>query len=224
MEKIYICPHCGVMSGMEIYIYIFKKNNMDFVLNGGYCECFDTKIDLDKIIKEHETLSIVTCKSCKKFHIKLNDKIIYPQTSSLPVPNHDMPSEIISLYNEARNIFESSPRASAALLRLALQKLCIELGEKGENLNKDIGALVEKKQIPETIQKAFDSIRIIGNNAVHPGNINLEENKDSVAALFSILNFIVEKTISESKKINEIYNLLPLESLKAIEKRDKRDS
>ena len=78
-----------------------------------------------------------------------------------------------------------------------------------------------KQGLPPKIQEAFDSIRVIGNNGVHPGEINLDENKDLAAALFPLMNLIVEKMISDPKKIDEIYKCLPPRALEAIGKRDK---
>ena len=51
--------------------------------------------------------------------------------------------------------------------------------------------------------------------------INLDENKDLAAALFPLMNLIVEKMISDPKKIDEIYKCLPPRALEAIGKRDK---
>ena len=131
-----------------------------------------------------------------------------------------MPEDIKNLYLEARDVYPISKKSSAALLRLALQLLCKNLGEKGENINNDIANLV-KKGLPEVIQKALDTLRITGNQAVHPGELNLEENIELVESLFWILNFIVDETYSKKKKINELYNKLPKNLLNAIEKRDK---
>ncbi|MBK7751369.1 MAG: SufS family cysteine desulfurase [Flavobacteriales bacterium] len=64
-------------------------------------------------------------------------------SGSAPLPNPDMPEAIMKDYNEARDIVSISPRGSAALLRLAIQRLCKHLGESGENINAD-AALVKK--------------------------------------------------------------------------------
>ena len=69
------------------------------------------------------------------------------------------------------------------------------------------------------MQQALDSIRVIGNNAVHPGVIDVNED-DVAGTLFSILNLIVEYLITQPKKIREIYENLPQTALEGIEKRD----
>lgn len=69
------------------------------------------------------------------------DKLIVPDDSFAPMPAPDMPEDVKKDYNEARSIFAKSSRGSCAFLRLAVQKLCIDLGGNGKNLNDDIGAL-----------------------------------------------------------------------------------
>lgn len=68
----------------------------------------------------------------------------FPQSIEVSVPNDDLPEEIKADYLEAAKIARLSTRGSAALLRLVIQKICIYLGEKGKNLNSDIGKLVKR--------------------------------------------------------------------------------
>lgn len=120
---------------------------------------------------------------------------------------------------EARNILNLSPRGAAALLRLAIQKLCKHLGEKGKDLNTDIGNLV--KGLPEKLQKALDSVRVIGNNAVHPGQLDLTDDIETANKLFAFINIICDNQISQHKLINDFYQEKVPQSYKdAIEKRD----
>jgi hypothetical protein len=63
-------------------------------------------------------------------------------------------------------------------------------------------------------------LRITGNNAVHPGEINLEEEPVKVLKLFELINFIAEKMITEPKEIESFYEELPDKAKAAIEKRD----
>ena len=85
------------------------------------------------------------CDHCKQISLWYNGELIYPENPNLPPPNEDLDAEIKKDYNEAANIIEKSPKAAAALLRLAIQKLCEQLGESGENINRDIGELVKKR-------------------------------------------------------------------------------
>ncbi|MGV8058285.1 MAG: DUF4145 domain-containing protein [Smithellaceae bacterium] len=145
--------------------------------------------------------------------------MIVPSEAPVPPPHPDMPDSCISEYNEARDIVARSPRAAAALLRLSVQKLMVELGEKGKNINDDIGSLV-KKGLPIEVQQALDYCRVVGNNGVHPGEIELTDNPEIAHSLFEMLNFIVEDRITRPKKVAELYSILPEGALKAVAKRD----
>jgi hypothetical protein len=130
-----------------------------------------------------------------------------------------MPEAVTNCYQEAAGITSISPRGAAALLRLALQILCAELGEQGKNINSDIAALV-KKGLPPQVQKSLDIVRVTGNNAVHPGQIDADS-IEVVGSLFSLLNVVVEYMITLPNQINQTYESLPEPARDAIEKRDK---
>ncbi len=164
-----------------------------------------------------------TCLNCKQRTIWYKQRLVAPTASSAPPPNLDMPSDIRADFEEARDIVERSPRSAAGLLRLCIQKLCIELGESGSNLNTDIGALVAKG-LPAEIQQAFDAVRIVGNSQLHPDNdgINLRSNPEGVSLLFLLVNLIVENQISLPRKVGEFYNSLPENSRMQVERRTEK--
>lgn len=164
-------------------------------------------------------LQISTCACCNTYSLWLHTTMIYPSILTIPLPNQETPDNVREDYLEAREIFNKSPRAATALLRLGLQKLMVHLGEKGKNINEDIANLV-KKGLPVRIQQALDSVRVIGNNAVHPGEINLNDNPEIAQSLFSLLNMIVEVMIAQPKQIEALYGQLPAKAISAIEKRD----
>ena len=71
------------------------------------------------------------------------------------------------------------------------------------------------------IQKALDALRVLGNEAVHNGKLDLSGDKETARKLFTLLNLIVEGMISHDKHINSLYGMLTPEQLKGIENRDK---
>lgn len=167
-------------------------------------------------------LQFSRCAHCEELSYWYNEAMIIPSEAPVPVHHLDFPPACVNEYNEARDIVARSPRAAAALLRLCVQKLMIEIGEKGKNINDDIGSLVAKGLPPE-IQQALDYCRVIGNNAVHPGEIELSDNPEITFSLFEMLNFIVEDRISRPKRIAELYKTLPEGALKAVIKRDDKE-
>jgi len=172
------------------------------------------------VYKALENVSVSRCYNCEALAIWIGDKMNWPAAFDGPAPNVDMPPHIRADFEEAGQILLQSPRGAAALLRLAIQKLCIELGEPGKDLNKDIGSLV-KKGLDTRIQKAMDVVRVTGNNAVHPGQMDLKDDTDAARALFNIVNLIVHAMISQPKQVEHLFGSLPEGARKAIEERDK---
>lgn len=166
-------------------------------------------------------LYVSECYNCGKYAIWVHDKLAYPNAISGDRAHEDMPSEIARDFEEARAILGDSPRGAAALLRLCVQKLCGHLGEKGKNIDEDIASLVGKGLNP-LIQQSLDIVRVIGNEAVHPGVIDLSDDRASAEELLGLVNLIVDQMISQPRRIQELYGKLPESKRKAIEERNEK--
>ncbi len=151
---------------------------------------------------------------------ELNRCIVYPSLRLAPDPIAGMPEDVKKDYEEASAVLAHSPRACAALLRLALQRLCIHLGQPGRALNNDIKTLIQQRGLKPQIQQALDIVRVTGNNAVHPGEMNLDDNQEIALSLFTVINLIVEEMIVIPNQIQELYNALPEEDRERIARRD----
>jgi formaldehyde-activating enzyme involved in methanogenesis len=132
-----------------------------------------------------------------------------------------MPADCLVDYKEAMDIAPLSTRGAAALLRLALEKLLPHIGATKGGINEAVGELVANGVIPARVQQALDSVRVIGNEAVHPGELDLKDDAEIVNVLFWLMNFIVEKAIAEPKEIDRVYAKLPSGKLAGIANRDK---
>lgn len=163
------------------------------------------------------------CSHCGEHTYWYQQRMIVPSDSPVPPSHPDLPESCEAEYEEARSVFGRSPRAATALLRLAVQKLMAELGQSGENINNDIKSLVASG-LPIQVQKALDFCRVVGNNAVHPGEIDLNDTPDIAQNLFSMINFIVEDRITRPKEIDELYSQLPEGARDAVQKRDGDDN
>jgi hypothetical protein len=165
-------------------------------------------------------IRIGRCASCGGYSLWNLQAMVFPVgSSSAPTPHPDLPNAIKLDFNEARAIAAQSPRGAAALLRLSVQKLCVHLGEKGKNINDDIASLVAKG-LPAKIQKAMDVVRIVGNEAVHPGEMDIKDDQETVKILFDLVNLVVEHMIARPKSVDELFERLPEEKRKQIAQRD----
>ena len=173
------CPYCNVYADQKWINTIWKTPllNIDNIR-----QVRESKIDIKGVAVE-----VSTCSRCRNPTFWLDEKIIYPPIRMSPLANSDLPDSVKKVYNEAASIANQSPRAACALLRLAIDMLLKHLGEAG-TINEGIKNLV-KKGLDERIQQALDIVRVTGNNAVHPGEIDFNDSTD-VQTLFGLINLI----------------------------------
>jgi len=206
--KVFNCPHCGAYANMS---WSITENRF-----GRY--------------GERTPIHVSRCAHCRKdsFWLKTAEGeeddpgqgiMIIPAGSIAPMPHPEMPEDVKADYLEARSIVNNSPRGASALLRLSIQKLCVHLGQSGKNINNDIGNLVANG-LPLEIQQPLDIVRVVGNNAVHPGELSGNDVADIAITLFHLVNEIVEDRIAKPAKLKGLFDRLPEGAKKAIEKRD----
>lgn len=206
-RKAFHCMHCNVYAPQRWFDLRYNQYQRDNVAVVSRCECSNC---------QQESF----WQGSRPAAEAPRALMLWPLGSALaPLPHIEMPTDVRPDYDEARAIVDRSSRGAAALLRLAVQKLCKALGEKGKNINEDIGELV-KKGLPLRVQQALDALRVIGNNAVHPGELDLRDDRETANSLFGLLNFIVEHQIAEPKRLDAIYKQLPQGARDQIERRD----
>ena len=194
----YTCPHCQVVAKQTWHDLSYRSG-------GGY--------------RSDDDLQFNICTHCDRWSYWYKERMIIPSSAPVEAAHPELPTSCSPDYNEARDIVARSPRAAAALLRLVVQRLMPALGEDGNNINDNIGALVSKG-LPIEVQQALDFCRVVGNNAVHPGEIDLNDTPEVAHSLFSMINFIVEDRISRPKRVADLYSKLPEGARTAIAKRD----
>lgn len=199
----------------------FKENKFHCILCGVYAlQTWSTVWD-QRGGWETTGFTASKCAHCEKKTYWYDGKMIVPSEAPVEPADPDLPADCQVEYNEARDIFVRSPRGAAALLRLCIQELMPHLGQKGRDINNDIAALVANG-LPQLVQQALDFCRVIGNNAVHPGEIDLNDTPDIAQQLFRMINFIVEDRITRPKEVQALYGQLPPAAREAIEKRDQK--
>jgi hypothetical protein len=251
-ERAFNCPHCGVLAAQRWGDVAVKapesKDGLPFWpdeaavqalradptlgedararLESYYANLTSGTVFVDGGEKQFRSahlhnLFVSNCFSCRNWSVWVADKMVHPAQKYGEVPNQDLPDNVRYVVEEARGIISLSPKGAAALLRLAIQLLCKHLGEPGENLNADIAALVSKG-LSVRVQQALDIVRVVGNESVHPGEIDLNDDKGTAVSLFGLVNLIADEMLTRPREVEALYGKLPPDKRAAIEKRDAR--
>ena len=151
------------------------------------------------------------CEACRGLSLWFNGSMLIPPTGGVRAPSPDLPEEVLETYNEARSVVAHSSRAAAALLRLAIEQLCVHLNGEGPTLDKHVALLVSEGLNKQTADM-FDAVRLVGNNAMHPvDRIGLREDPGMAQLLFWLVNEIADEVITKPKQREEATSWIPPE-------------
>jgi hypothetical protein len=135
--------------------------------------------------------------------------MIYPRVGEAPPPHEEMPPQIRKLYEEARGVLPASPRASAALLRVALEGLLEEAGYRQGRLADRLEKAREDGKLSAGTYELAEVLRYAGNAAAHyePWKIDPsqgEEDREMVYHLFVFVNYVTDELIAKPRQIGEM--------------------
>jgi hypothetical protein len=149
-------------------------------------------------------IAYAECLVCEQKSWWLTDpepQMVWPRAKPGVPPSPEMPDAPKALYDEARAIAQDSPRAAVALLRVATEILITEVvpdakGSKG-SLN-DVVAQAVKNGLTAMAQQTLDALRVIGNDAVHPKQLVLDEanTREIYGSLCRLLNLVVDQLVT----------------------------
>lgn len=107
----FTCPYCNTLSQQVSdsgRAYFFKdKYDFNYFNPGG----------------KHVKIEITTCQSCLNYHVWINGKMVIPNVTNIPMPLEDMPNDIKELYNEARDVFPHSKRATSCIIKISITEI-----------------------------------------------------------------------------------------------------
>src|SRR6266545_900495 len=96
----YRCPHCEVVAKQDWYELFLSP------IGGG---------PLSLLQRQDIVGRGGVCQACRLFTLWLNEAMVWPTTSTAPMPVEDMPHNVKADYMEARAVFSFSPRAAGGL-------------------------------------------------------------------------------------------------------------
>lgn len=196
----YPCPHCEHRSWVSHSKLYFVVRDVP---------------ELAPLFEHHR------CFNCQGVILWYDGQPVYPTAAAGPIANEDMPELVRKDFNEARKVAPISPRGAAALLRVSIDRLTLDLvsEQEGSTLDKRIGVLVARGLDPK-VQRMLDVVRVIGNEAAHPGSVDFDASPELVAALFWVVNEICAEMLTKPRRLEELYDALPAPKLLGIEQRD----
>ena len=153
--------------------------------------------------RDVQNVSISYCFNCNEMCRWVYDRLVWPRREGFPEPKLHAPPKVRRESEEASQILEASPRGAAALLRIAIEKVCEELGVSGEGPTDDIAFFV-REDVDARVQKVLDAAQIIESNA-RPGQIGLREDRATAETLSGLVNLICEKMIMEPRHLQEVH-------------------
>lgn len=187
----FLCPHCGVVS-QQLWPHAPLGYRMP-------------DANIRSFVPDRFTVSL--CVNCQRPSFWHEKRLVYPSKYPLP-PVKSMPKSVREIYEEAQSVLYHSPRASSALMRLAIEQLMCEVAAcSGKSLHE----LIEerKDELGLRLYKMAVGLRLVGNEAVHVGQIDFDEDQEVAELLFYFINRITERLIEEQMMIEKIKGVLP---------------
>src|ERR1700716_2332737 len=117
----------------------------------------------------------------------------------------------------------ASPRGAAALLRVATEKLCKELGDSEQGPRPTITPLLQE-EVDARVLKVLEAMRVIESNAMPSDHVSVRDDRATAETLSGLVNLICEKMMIEPRQLQALYTKVREGAQNGIEQRAQRIS
>lgn len=164
IRRIAYCPHCGNRAPQKL---IHTQKYLERTWSGA---------DGKESDPTPWSMFVAVCETCDQLLLyenlgdqsdpKLFDRceLVFPEPSHL---SSAVPRQVAAIYEEAVRIRELAPNAFAVQIRRALEALSADRGIKKGTLQVQLSELAKNGDIPPTLAKASNLLRMIGNVGAH---------------------------------------------------------
>jgi hypothetical protein len=168
--------------------------------------------------RDVQNISISYCFNCNEICLWVVDQMVWPGCATGPEPKLHASPHVRRETEEASPTLDASPRGAAALLRLAMEKLCKELSDSEESPRPEIAPLFQD-EVDARVQKVLDAMRIIESNAIPPDHVGVGDTRATAETLSGLVNLICEKMIIEPRHLQALYAKVRDDAQSALEQR-----
>jgi hypothetical protein len=211
IRKVAFCPHCGNKAPQKLL-------HTQYTEDRGWTTDDQEEIDLPVV---YFTVVCETCNSILLYssagytheqeHFDKAD-LVYPTSGDL---HNSVPESIKKIYSEAIRVKTVAPNAFAVQIRRALEALCEDRQAKKGVLQKRLQDLAERSEIPPTLARMTDVLRLLGNVGAHAATEDVKPWQ--VYTLDEFFRAVVEYVYVAPSKLKDFQDSLKLFKNKVLE-------
>lgn len=215
-QHTFVCPKCRSASQhLRIPLYVRVRDQQNIGVEP-FRDDFEYEMAIDGIQKNQEGFrppwTATVCLGCRKGSVWRDGKRVFPARVPSIQPHEDMPPKARGLFEEAVAVKGLSPRASAALARASLESFLKEHFSESKAYNLDERVAEAGRHISAELWEALTVLRVVGNEALHDGKIEMQlDGSDDayIEPLLGAVNGLAEELISRPARTRALYEKLP---------------
>jgi hypothetical protein len=152
-----------------------------------------------------QNVSISYCFSCNEIGLWVGDQLVWPVVVASPeLKKLEILAELSGDKGTMIEPLNASPRGAAALLHLAVEKLCLELGVGTYEPRPALAPAIQE-EVDARVQNVLDAVKIIQDSSPPIEQNGLRDDRATADALPGFVNLICEKLIIEPRHLRALY-------------------
>jgi hypothetical protein len=153
----------------------------------------------------------------------VGDQLVWPKGTTSLESTLDASADVPEDSRKISQTLDASLRGAAALLRVATEKLCKELGDSEQQPRPAITPLLQE-EVDARVLKVLEAMRVIESNAMPSDHVSVRDDRATAETLSGLVNLICEKMMIEPRQLQALYTKVREGAQNGIEQQAQRIS